>query len=405
MATYNPFVPEFQSDPYEAYDALREEDPVHFSEQFGMWVLTRFDDCFQVLHDHKNFSSDSAKASGSSGVAALFARIEADEKEGGASPRLLLGSDPPEHTRLRSLVNHAFTTQRVRDLRPHLEELTESLLDQIPSGEPVEFMQALARPLPITVLAETLGVPPEHQEQFKKWSDGMLRATTLQRTPEDQAELLQTRRELRAYFSEVLEQRREKPGDDLISSFVKAQVEEDRLTPEEMLAFCLLLLTAGHETTTGLIGNATLALARHPNQADELREDPDLLPGAVEEFMRYDGPVQGVIRHSVADTEVGGVTIPKGYTILVMVAAANRDPSRFESPEVLDVHRKIDHQIGFGFGIHHCVGAALARQQAVVALGKVLSRFREIRLHERNVKYSGTFVLRGLKELHIVPEA
>ncbi len=231
----------------------------------------------------------------------------------------------------------------------------------------------------------------------------MAGATSLMRTPEQNAAIKTTRAELREYFSGVIEERRAKPQEDLVSALVQARDEGESLSDDELLAFCILLLVAGNETTTNLIGNGTLALARHPDQATILRDDPELMATAVEELLRFDGPVQATIRHALADTDVGEVQVAKGESTLVVLAAANRDPAVFEQPDRLDVRRKDNRHIAFGQGIHYCVGAPLARLEAQVAFSGLLRRYPRLALADETIEYGGTFILRGLKSLMIEP--
>ena len=354
-----------------------------------------------MLRDQETFSSDSHNATGL--IAQLQARAEAET--GGPAARTVLGADPPAHTRLRSLVSKAFTPRRVASLRPHIEEVTRSLLDAAPAAAPFDVVTGLAQPLPIIIIAEMLGIPPENRGQFKEWSSAIAQGTAFMRTPEITAQVTQARGELRTYFREIIAARRAHPGADLITALVEARDEGDALSEEELLGFCSLLLVAGNETTTHLISHGTLALARHPEQAALLRARPDLWPSAVEELLRFDGPVQATVRHALAEVEVGGTRIAKGESLLVLLAAANRDPAQFTAPDVLDVRRQDNQHLAMGVGIHYCLGAPLARLEAEVALSALLQRQATLRLAEEEPEYGGTFILRGLRRLVLTPPA
>ena len=399
MASFNPFLPEFMRDPYPSYAELRRDAPVHRSVNLGIWVLTRYDDCVQVLRDHDVFSSDAHNATGM--VAALQAQSEAEA--GGPAARTVLGSDQPEHTRLRSLINKAFTPRRVEEMRDHIADVADSLVNAAPVDQPFDVIAGLAQPLPIIIIAEMLGVPPSDRERFKAWSELIAKMTSLMRPPDVNAKVAVARKELRAYFSDVIQQRRTQPQDDLISALVQAQDGADQLDDEELLGFCVLLLVAGNETTTNLIGNGALALAQHPDQAETLASDHSVMSPAIEEFLRYDSPVQATVRHVVSDTEVGGTAIAKGDSVMAIVGAANRDPDQFDDPDALNLSRADNRHLSFGHGIHYCVGSPLARLEAEIAFAALLSRSPTLPLTDEPLEYGGTFILRGLKKLTVAP--
>ena len=399
MASFNPFLPEFMLDPYPAYAELRRDAPVHRSANLGIWVLTRYDDCVQVLRDHDVFSSDAHNATGM--VAALQAQSEAET--GGPAARTVLGSDPPEHTRLRGLINKAFTPRRVEEMRDHIADVADSLLDAAPTDQPFDVIAGLAQPLPIIIIAEMLGVPASDRERFKAWSELIAKMTSLMRPPDVNAKVAVARKELRAYFSNVIQQRRAQPQNDLITALVQAQDGADQLDDEELLGFCILLLVAGNETTTNLIGNGSLALARHPEQAEALASDQLVMSLAVEELLRYDSPVQATVRHVVSDTDIGGTAIAKGESIMAILGAANRDPDQFDNPEILDLRRADNRHLSFGHGIHYCIGSPLARLEAEIAFTALLQRSPTIALADEPLEYGGTFILRGLRRLTIAP--
>ena len=398
MAIFNPFLPSYEANPYPAYAALRAEDPVHFSAAIQAWVLTAYEDCERVLRDADTFSSSSYTASGQLATALQQQRREFPLGE----VPTVLNSDPPVHTRLRSLLNRAFTPRAIDGLRPHVEEIAASLLAGADrAGGRFDAVTGFAQPLPIIVIAELLGVPPSDRDRLKEWSTAIANTTNVLNTEPALAAARQATLELIAYMDEVVAQRRTAPGADIMTALVQAEEGGERLSHDELLAFSILLLLAGHETTTNLIGNGLLALTEHPEQAARLRADPDLLPSAVEEFLRYDSSVQGAVRFARQTAEVGGRTIEQGSTLLLLLGAANRDPAQFPDPDALDVARSPNRHLSFGRGIHFCLGAPLARLEGDIAFTALLDRFPELRLAEGGAQRSGTLVLRGMGKLEL----
>ena len=398
MAVFNPFLPSYQANPYPAYAALRGEDPVHFSAAIQAWVLTTHEDCERVLRDEATFSSSSDTASGQ---LATVLQQQRREFPLGEVPTVL-NSDPPVHTRLRTLLNRAFTPRAIEGLRPHIEEIAESLLDDAGrAGGRFEAVTGFAQPLPIIVIAELLGVPPEDRDQLKKWSTAIANTTNVLNTEDALAAARQATVELIAYMDEIVAQRRARPGADIMTALVQAEEDGERLSHDELLAFSILLLLAGHETTTNLIGNGLLALTEHPDAAARLRAEPDLMPSAVEEFLRYDSSVQGAVRFARESVEVRGRTVEQGSTLLLLLGAANRDPAQFPKPDTLDVTRSPNRHLSFGRGVHFCLGAPLARLEADIAFRALLDRFAELRVPEGGSERSGTLVLRGMGKLEL----
>ncbi len=399
MAVFNPFLPSYQANPYPAYAALRAEDPVHFSMAIQAWVLTAYEDCERVLRDHETFSSSSDTASGQ---LATVLQQQRREFPLGEVPTVL-NSDPPVHTRLRTLLNRAFTPRTIEGLRPRIEEIAASLLadaDRAPGGR-FDAVTGFAQPLPIIVIAELLGVPAGDRDRFKEWSTAIANATNVLNTPKVLANARQATVELIAYMDEVVAQRRAAPGADIMTALVQAEEDGERLSHDELLAFSILLLLAGHETTTNLIGNGLLALTEHPVEAARLRAEPELLPSAVEEFLRYDSSVQGAVRFARETAEVGGRTIEAGSTLLLLLGSANRDPAQFPEPDTLDIARSPNRHLSFGRGIHFCLGAPLARLEGDVAFRALLDRFPEPRVAEGGAERAGTLVLRGMGRLEL----
>ena len=389
---YNPLSRQTAQDPYPVYAALRERDPVHRSALMNAWMFTRHADIDTILRDHRRFSNDPRKGSLSS---RQRAGLPADEEF------TMLFLDPPDHKRLRALVNKAFTPKAVNALEPHIRSLLGSLLDEIDDPAGFDLMHAVAQPLPVIVIAEMLGVPPEDRAQFKIWSDQ--RARTLEPSIDARERALAdtANKALNDYFRPIIEERRAAPQDDIVSALAQAEEEGDRLTELEMLNMLRLLLIAGNETTTNLIGNGVLALLRHPDQLQRLRDDPSLIPLAVDELLRFDSPVQTDFRRALEDCEVNGFPLKKRDNIVLLLGAANRDPDVFEEPDRLDVGRGDRSHLSFGRGIHHCIGAPLARLEGRVVLETLLERFSQISLRDRQPRFRNSIVLRGLESLPV----
>ncbi|MFI5609737.1 cytochrome P450 [Amycolatopsis sp. NPDC051903] len=310
----------------------------------------------------------------------------------------MLNTDPPDHTRLRKLVNKAFTSRAIAGLRPRIEEVATELLDAMAEHEQADVMAAFAGPLPITVICELLGVREEDRGEFSGWSNTMLGAGAIE---DVQAAVIS----MHTYLVALVAQKRAEPGDDLLSGLVLATDEGDSLSEDELVSMAFLLLVAGHETTVNLIGNATLALLRAPEQRAKLAADPALMPGAVEEFLRFDGPINiATLRYTVEDVEVGDDTIPAGEFVQVSLLAANRDEQRFPDPADLDVTRAAGGHLAFGHGIHYCVGAPLARLEAEIALNGLLARFPNLKLAvpEEELVYRTSTLVHGLTKLPVV---
>jgi cytochrome P450 len=390
--TFNPFDPSFRIDPYAAYERLRSVDPIHRSPM-GALVLSRYVDCVAVLKDRR-WSSDFRNAD----------RLGFDpdlDVLGDARPFLFL--DPPDHTRLRRLVSSAFTPRVVEGLRPRVQELVDDLLDDVAGNGTMEVINDFAYPLPVTVISEMLGVPPGDYETFKGWSQQLARSLDPAPVPSPDmfTRLKEALDSFDDYFRGLIKERRRTPREDLLSSLIEAEEKGDRLTEAELLATCRLLLVAGHETTVNLIGNGTLALLRHPDQLRKLKDDPSMAAGAVEEVLRYDPPVQLTGRIASEDMDVAGVAVPKGQSVVVLLGAANRDPDQFPNPERFDVTRNDDSHLAFGFGIHFCLGAPLARIEGQIALATLVRRFDALELRTEAPEYKENIVLRGLRYLPV----
>ena len=396
---FNPLDPAFRIDPYAVYRRLREEAPVHESP-FGAWVFSRYADCMAVLRDHR--SSSDARNSEAFANAVEQGLFDADQQAlNGTQSFLFL--DPPDHTRLRGLVSKAFTPKVVERLRPRIQELVDELLDRVAEKGSLEVIEDLAYPLPVNVICELLGVPPEDHVTFREWSREAARS--LDPVEALSAEEVEQRRrvgdQFSQYFLSLIQKRRGDPGDDLLSALIAAEEAGDSLTEDELLATCILLLIAGHETTVNLIGNGTLALLRHPDQLDKLKDDPSLAQSAVEELLRYDPPVQMTGRTALEEMEVGGETIRKGQQAILLLGSANRDPDQFPDPERLDITRANIHHAAFGFGIHFCLGSPLARVEGEIAFRTLVRRFSGLELLTEAPEYKENIVLRGLQSLPV----
>ncbi len=372
-------------DPYPLYKRMRETDPVHRMRLMEAWVVTRYKHVDQVLRDHVRFSS------------AIQQKVAIPEGAGTVS---LLNLDPPEHTRLRSLVSEAFTHSSVHRLRPRIESIAERLLDRVAGRERFELVSSFAHPLPVMVMAEMLGVPKEDTERFEAWSNDVIASVDPFLTKEEERRAGRARQALVEYFGQMLEVRRREPTDDIISALLAARETGDRLSPEELRGTLNLLLVAGNETTKNLIGNGMLALLQHPDQMQRLRGEPEMMGAAVQEFLRYDPPVQIDSRTAVRDVELGGRRIRGGTKVLTLIGAANRDPDVFAEPDRMDIGRERKPHLAFGRGIHYCLGAALAELEAEIAFRAILDRFPSIRLASEPVRGVNT-VLRGAKELWV----
>jgi cytochrome P450 len=392
---FDPWSSDLRTNPYPCLHTLRATDPVHWSPLLAAWLLTRHHDVQTFLRQpdlSKDFRNARRSPLGSTGMIAP-----------GPRRPTMLRLDPPDHTRLRSLVSKAFTPRAVEAMRPRIQTLTNVLLDGIKADAPFDLIQELANPLPGMVIAEMLGVTVGDREQFKVWSTdlalgGAVSASDAARTRHDAAQ-----EHLLAYFQRALQERRHHPRDDLLSALLAAQEDGDRLTEEELLGTCILLLVAGNETTTNLIGNGMLALLRQPDQLQLLRREPTRISQAIEELLRYDSPVQGIQRLVTRETVIGGKCITAGTMVMILIGAVNRDPDVFPNPDVLDITRDNAHHVSFGYGIHYCLGAPLARVEASIAIPTLLRRFPCLQLTTAAPSWRDSWVFRGLKELLLIP--
>lgn len=402
-ARYDLLHPDVLEDPYAVYARLRSEQPVYRDRRFG-WVVTRYDDVATVLRHsgvsaHRPLPDDPVPLS-------LRAIGEELRELRGFQALWLLYADPPEHTRLRALVSKAFTPLVVERLGERVQDLVDQLLAVGWQTGRLDLVRDLAYPLPALVIADLLGLPAADREMFQGWSDDIAAGMPLFLTRDALDGLRRAHHsqcELMAYFRGLIAERRARPADDLLSALVRAEENGTILSEDELLATCVLLLFAGHETTTNLIGNGLLALLRHPEQLARLRREPALLGGAVEELLRYDSPVQGTARRATAELELRGQRIGVSEYLLLLLGAANRDPAHFSHPDQLDITRADNRHLAFGHGPHFCLGAALARLEARITIGSVLERCAGLELAGVPTRRPH-FYLRGLTSLPVAFE-
>ena len=389
---FNPMEPEFLENPYPVYHRLRAEAPVYHSP-LGFWVLTRYDDVVAALRDPRLAKEPIA--------AYVAARTGLPQPALGIS---MLDRDPPDHTRLRSLVSKAFTPRVVEQLRPHIEQLVGGLIARVESRGSMDLIEEFAYPLPVMVICEMLGVPVEDNERFRGWGQALARgldATLMAPGSDVVQQSRKARIALAEYFRELIAERRHSPRHDLLTGLIAAEEAGDKLSESELLATCILILIAGHETTVNLIGNGTLALLRHPDQLRRLRENPGLIGSAIEELLRYDGPVQRTARIPDQDVTIAGHTIPKGDMVMPFIGAADRDPAQFSDPDRLDIARTENRHLAFGWGIHFCLGAPLARIEAQAASNTLVQRFPKLALATDKPEFRPSLTLRGLSTLPV----
>lgn len=386
---YNPFLPEVQANPFPYYTYLRQHAPVYQVPGVGCWAISRYDDVLSAFKTPQLFSS--------SIITAAFA---GDLDPFPPETPAIIASDPPDHTRLRKLVNRAFTPRRVAALEQHIREVVRDLIARIPAQGEFDLVKHLSAPLPVIVIAELLGVPPERRDDFKYWADSFVRATSgMVVASEERAEIRQSLSDFFAYFRNAIAAYRRQPGDNLLSDLVRAEEEHQTLTSEEILSMAAFLIIAGSETTQNLISNAMLALLAHPEQFAQVRANPALVVNVLEETLRYDGPVQNLFRQAMQEVEVAGTRIPAGSPVLLLVGSANHDERKFPDPERFDIFRNADGHVGFGFGIHFCLGAQVARLEAKAALEGLLRRFPHLSRTDAAITRVESVVVRGPKLL------
>jgi cytochrome P450 PksS len=395
-ATINPWSPEARQHPHETYKIMRETQPVFRSvgpvSGNSFWFLTRYDDCQAALKDAR-LTKEASKVLGDEQMAALSVPgLDALNKH-------MLNFDPPDHTRLRGLVHKAFTPRMIDNLRPRIEEISATLLKDMKehSGETLDLIDAFAFPVPIIVITELLGIPPEERAQFRAWTRAILFGS-------DYNDMMVAGMSIIQYLNEVFELREANPQDDLISGLLHVEENGSKLDRQELISMIFLLLVAGHETTVNLIASGTMTLLKFPEQKDKLAKNPGLIRTAVEEMLRYESPVENTLsRWAMEDIEIGGVTIPRGDIVLATVLGANRDPSVFPNPDAFDITRDPNKHIAFGNGIHYCLGAPLARMEGAIAINAMLAALPnlEMAVPFEDLRWGEQTILHGLTKLPV----
>lgn len=382
----NLFTPEFVQNPYPVYARMREEEPIAklmFPDgQFG-WMITRYDDAVDVLKDNR-FIKDITKVYGSEGQSIFTSNM--------------LFADPPDHRRLRGLVQQGFTPKLIESMRGHIQQIADELLDAVEGRAEIELIDDYAFPLPIIVISEILGVPLEDRDKFRTWSNSIVGASN----SEFDDQVYRHMQEFTEYLGRWFEKVRRDPGDDLISQLITAEEAGERLSEQELYGVVSLLIIAGHETTVNLIGNGILSLLQHPEQLRLLRDDPSLIKGAIEEMLRYNGPVEfSTSRWAGEDLEFRGADMKRGDLVIVALDSADRDGSQFDDPDLFDITRERSRHLAFGHGIHMCLGAPLARLEGEIAVNTLLRRFPNIRLREDagELEWRPGMIVRGVKEI------
>ena len=369
---------DFRLNPFPWFQHMRQQAPVAFDDRFGSWSAFKYNDVQQVLSNYAVYSSQNSESNQGLDVS-------------------ILNMDPPRHRQLRTLAAQAFTPRAVALLEGRVSQIVHELLDKVESQGSMDLIDDLAYPLPTTIIAEMLGVPGADREQFRHWSNQIVGSE-----PIDLSTGIGPQRAMGQYFLKLLPERRREPKDDLISALLQAQVDGESLSEAELLGFCILLLVAGNETTTTLLGNAIQTFDEHPEVMEELRANPSLMPGAIEEVLRYRPSVRMMFRTTIQEAELSGQTIPAGESVVAWLASANRDEEQFPDADAFNIHRTPNRHLAFGHGIHFCLGAPLARLEARVALNILLARWTDIRrVREVPLEPLDSFILLGLRHLPI----
>ncbi len=388
--------PDIFTDPYPLYHRLRSKYPIHLDSHLGCWVVTSYSDVALALANG-NLSSERARRGvalrekGWMEVSPLFKHIS----------NLMFFTDPPKHTQIRSLMSKAFSVHMIDKWRPRIQEITNQLLDAVYNKGYMDIIQDIANPLPIKVIADMLGVPSHEQAQFKIWSDDLAYFLGNQPSLSQYVKIMHSVQSFMEYFREVVKHHRVYPKDDLVNALIHAEDRGVVLTEDELLINCVGLFAGGHETTTNLIGNGLLALLRNRNELQRLQNDPSLVVNAIEELLRYDSPVQFTGRIAKRTTEIGGKKIYEGQSVMLMLGSANRDPLKFQNPDYFDISRQDNRHLAFGHNIHYCIGAALARIEAQIAIRTILQRMPNLQLASAPLKWQENLSFHGLKNLYV----
>ena len=387
------------ADPYSHFACLREAAPLYRDERLGAWLVLRYDDVRAAFRDSR-LSADR--------VSPYFQRrrahgaVECERATFDVLTRWIVFTDPPRHTRLRKLVDYAFRPRAVERMRGWIASLVDELVEELGDEREFDFMERFANPLPVRVIGDLFGVPHENRSDLTRWSEDILTLVFGAMHSADRHERAErSLREFSGFLRGVIAERRIRPGEDLVSDLVAAEERGDVLEEEEIVATCVLLLFAGHETTRNLLANGLKAILEHDAAGTALASDPSGMPGAVEEVLRFDGPTKAMWRQVVEPVEYGGQRIEPGERVLLVQASANRDPRRFEAPETFDVARGANRHVGFGYSIHYCLGAAIARLEGSIGLGAFLKRFPRASLATDNFEWHPLILSRSLKQLPI----
>ncbi len=395
--SFDPLARDFQHNPYPVYDELRATTPIFYWEPWKIWFFTRYEDVNTLLRDRR-LGRTMQHILPPEQRYVPPAAIEPFER---ISQHSMFDKEPPEHTRLRGLVHKVFTPRRVESLRGQIEVICSQLLDAVMDKGEIEVLNDFAVPLPVNVISELLGVPESDRHLLRPWSNNIVAMYELNHTPEQERLAVQSSIDFADYLRNLANKRRVNPQDDLITALVQVEEAGERLTMDELISTCVLLLNAGHEATVNVIGNGMWALLQNPDQMQALIQNPALIPTAVEELMRFDTPLQLFRRWVLEDMEYGGYQFKQGDELGFMFGAANRDPVRFNQPNTLDVTREDNPHITFGGGVHYCLGAPLARLELQVAYRTLLSRLPNLRLAGDEPQFKDAYVIRGLHDLRL----
>ena len=395
LSLYHLLDPQVLANPYPLYHRLRTEAPVHWDPYLHAWVVTRYSDIVFVLHQFSAKCAPTPEHLAAMGMPELAPVAQ-------CMTRQMLFMDAPAHTRLRGLASMAFTPAKVEALRSHIQEIVDNLMQPLMPAGHMDVIEDLAAPLPAIVTSEMLGVPTSDRDRLKKWSEDFAEVLgNFQHNPDRASKTLKCVEEMNDYFGAAIRRYRTHPREGLVHSLMTAEIDGDRLTEEEVIANCIVTMVGAQETTTNLIGNGVLSLLRNPNQLQRLREDPSLIPSGVEELLRYESPSQHTTRLATEDSNISGKHIRKGQAVIVVMGAGNRDPERFADPDQLDVGRRDNRHLAFGWASHFCFGAALARIEGQIAFDAIVTRLPNLRLAPGPLTWRENLGLRGLTALPV----
>ncbi|MBW4632296.1 MAG: cytochrome P450 [Iphinoe sp. HA4291-MV1] len=397
---FNLFDPNFNANPYPTYHRLRSEDPVHRYFVGGDWIVTRYADVKAVLKSGCVRTDDRPKS-----IQERNKYLQDKEKNlntlAFTTSRFLFYMNPPDHTRLRGLVGKGFSSVVVERMRPHIQEIVDELLDKVRHKGSMDIVADLASPLSVNVISRLLGIPKEAQQQLHQWTNVLSRILDPLVSLEEYKAMNKATEEIQEYLRTLIAEREKDPQADLISNLIAAKEQNDRLSQKELLAICTLLFGAGEETTGNTIGNGMLALLQHPNQIEQLKREPTKIQSAVEEIIRYDSAIQMLTRIATDNLEIGNRTIKAGEKIVLCLGAANRDPKQFPEPDELNINREQNQHVAFADSIHYCLGAALARVEAQIAINTLIQQFPDLKLASNKLEWKKSIVIRGLKALPV----